>query len=245
VPGFLAGASAAVFAVMLVLGLRTVLRPAAHWGLADVPATRRYGYLAVAALLMAGLTAITLASEPWPAAAALPVQHITWRTRGVLIAGYLAAIPWLTLVWLAHAECARLNAAIVDRPTASIQDTIRQLRQLWRLITYGIGAAAISVVFATITAGALRAAFVGYVPDRSDEFPGSVVLLFGGLFTVLQAAIGLPLVASWRARARDPVESAYPIPEDGRPPSPGSPTGPASRRCCTSTFPSYATRWRR
>lgn len=218
---FLAGASVAVFAVMLVLGLRAIIRPSPDWGLASAPAARRYGYLASAALFMAALIVVTLAGEPWPAAADLPVQHPTWRTRGVLITGYLAAIPWLTLVWLAHAECARLKAAIVDRhpdeTTKSIQETVKHLSQLWRLMTYGVTAAAISIVIAIVTAGALRAAFIAHAPDRAGEFPGSVVLLFGGLFAVLQAAIGLPLVASWRARARDLVEQAHPLPEDGRP----------------------------
>jgi len=219
---FLAGGSVAVFAVILVLGVRAIVRPHRDWGLVHAPTGRRYGYLGVAALFMAALIAFTLTTEPWPAAADLPVQHPTWRTRGVLLSGYLAAIPWLTLVWLAHAECARLKAATVDPTpdaarTESIEETIKELRHLWRLITYCITVAAISIVIAIVTAGALRAAFIAYAPNRADEFPGSVVLLFGGLFAVLQAAIGLPLVATWRARARDLIERAYPLPADGRP----------------------------
>src|SRR5262249_22950269 len=58
-------------------------------------------------------------------------------------------------------------------------------------------------------------AFIAYAPKRAAEFPGSVVLLFGGLFAVVQAVIALPLVASWRARARDLVERARPLPADG------------------------------
>jgi len=84
-------------------------------------------------------------------------------------------------------------------------------------MTSCVTAAAVTVVVAIATGGALRAAFVAYAPDRAAEFPGSYVLLFGALFAVLQAAIGLPLVVSWRARARDLVERAYPVRLGGQP----------------------------
>ncbi len=227
----LAGFSTATFAVMLVLGLGAVIRPPTSWGLTETPKRRRYGYLVVASVFVLGLAAfILIGSKPAPAVASLPVQHIIWRTRGVVLAGYVAVIPWLALVWLAHAACAQLEATTRGLPqgglpTADVsvrsgqerevvdafQRTVDQLRRLWRLMTYCVTAAAITVVVAIVTAGALRAAFLAYAPDRAAEFPGSEVLLFGALFAALQAAIGLPLVISWRARARDLVERAYPF----------------------------------
>lgn len=188
---FLAGASAATFAVMLVLGVRAIVRPYPGWGLATTQARRRYGYLIVALLFMAGLTAVMLGAEPWPAVADLPLQRPTWRTRGIIVAGYAAVVPWLALVWLAHAECSRLKASTEDLPpdglpttdatqlsaqqqraVEAFQDAITKLRRLWRLMTYCVTAAAVSIVIAIVTAGALRVAFIAYAPKRADEFPG-------------------------------------------------------------------------
>lgn len=222
----LAGFAVATFAVVLVLGLGAVIRPAPGWGLAGTPPRRRYGYLGAAVLLVLALTAVLLfGSEPSPAVASLPVEHMVLRTRSVVVAGFVSVIPWLTLVWLAHRECAELKEsthglAPVDAaaPAGEQQQavdagrpTVDQLRRLWRLMTACVTAAAIAVVIAILTAGALRTAFTAYAPGRAGEFPGSTVLLFGALFAVLQAAIGLPLIISWRARARDLVEHLYPF----------------------------------
>jgi hypothetical protein len=216
---------------MLVLGLSAIIRPPTNWGLAETPRRRRYGYLVVASVFVLALAAFMLiGSKPLPAVASLPVQYIIWRARGVTVSGYLAVIPWLALVWLAHAECSQLKTTAQGLPHSGLptadasvrsgqeqdvvnafQQTIDQLRRLWRLMTYCVTAAAITIVVAIVDAGALRAAFIAYAPDRAAEFPGSNVLLFGALFAVLQAAIGLPLVISWRARARDLVERAYPL----------------------------------
>jgi hypothetical protein len=139
----------------------------------------------------------------------------------------------LALVWLAHAICDELRTSVASMPAEevvtaggapgtaaggeAIRSTVDQLQRLWRLMTQCVTAAAISVVVAIVTAGALRAAFLSYAPGRADDFPASNVLLYGALFAVLQTAIGLPLVVSWRARARELVERAYPLPIDGQP----------------------------
>ncbi len=104
------------------------------------------------------------------------------------------------------------DGVTAERPTAEIlQSIVDRLQQLSRLITACVAAAAAVVVAAIMTAGALRVAFLAFAPAHTDSYPASVVLLYGGLYAMLLIAIGLPLAASWRARARDTVEHAYPL----------------------------------
>jgi hypothetical protein len=224
-----AGLSLAVFAVSFAIGLRAILWPPEALGLDSMPVARRYRYLAVAFLLVAAIAVAMFAGTGAPpAVASMPVSHILLRTRGVVLVGFAATIPWLALVWLAHAICSELpvraaTGTVVSDETGTVvaeDDTgavISRLQRLWRLMTQCITAAAISVVVAIVTAGALRAAFLAYAPSRGDDFPASNVLLYGAFFAVLQAAIGLPLVISWRGRARELVERTYPLPAGGRP----------------------------
>jgi hypothetical protein len=229
-----AGLSVAVFVTMLVLGLAAIVRPPHDWGLDSAPDRRRIGYLVVALLLVAALAGILVfGGAPSRPVASLPVEHIIWRTRGVLVTGFLAMVPWLALVWLAHAECFQVKSTLQqlspwpvsptdhaddgvdgrpgDAGVEPIRQTIEQLQRLWRLMTRCVGAAATTIVVAIVTSGALRTAFLAYAPRRSAEFPASTVLLFGLLFALLQAAIGLPLITSWRARARSLVDVVYPV----------------------------------
>ena len=216
----LAGFALALFVFMFGLGLRIVLRPGLAWGLSETPSRRRYGYLTVAALFAVALCVVIFAAKPYPAVTQLPVQHMVLRSRGVVAAGYVTMIPWIALVWLAHGECAALKrraealpagGMAPGQPAAEVfQAAIDQLRQLWRLLTACVAAAAAVVVVAIVTAGALRAAFLAFAPSREKEYPASVVLLFGAFYAVLLVAVGLPLVISWRARARDLVERVYP-----------------------------------
>lgn len=228
-----AGLSLAAFAVSFAIGMNAILRPSVALGLRSSPPARRYGYLAVAVLLVAAIAvAMFLGTGAPPEVASLPVTHILLRTRGVVLIGFAATVPWLALVWLAHASCFELRSMAATMPAEGLIDvpadaenpavdtarqTVEALQRLWRLMTQCVTAAAISVVVAIVTAGALRAAFLAYAPGRGDDFPASSVLLYGAFFAVLQAAIGLPLVVSWRARARDLVDRAYPLPLGGRP----------------------------
>jgi hypothetical protein len=80
--------------------------------------SRRGQYLFCAAFGATTLAAFRLLN---PAAAPdLPVRNLQMRTGGVLLAGLLASIPWLTIVWLAHAECHDLERELPRRTSGHL-----------------------------------------------------------------------------------------------------------------------------
>jgi hypothetical protein len=227
----IAGATLVVFAVLTFQAIRILQYPD-RWGMFPAP-SRRGRYLFCAAV---GATALATSRLLNPAAAPdLPVQHLQLRTGGVLVAGLLASIPWLTIVWLAHAECQDLErelprrtnshlandyaAAMQDAPGDSVhfRSAVERLLQLWQLLLFCVGAFTIGVVAAVATSGALRGAFVAAHPDRADEFPPSNVLLYGGMFALGLAIIAVPMAMQWRSRAQELVDHACPLPPDGKP----------------------------
>jgi hypothetical protein len=99
----------------------------------------------------------------------------------------------------------------------SRRDLIEQLLRLWRLIELCVGAFALGVVAAIVTASLLRAAFLEAHPDRDDEFPTVNVIYYGVLFAAIASLVNLPLIAVWRRSARTMVDRTFPLPPDGQP----------------------------
>jgi hypothetical protein len=218
-----------IFVVLSIQAIRVLQHPD-RWGI-DKPAPRRERYLAFAA---AGATLIVGYRLFFPGVGPdLPVQNLNLRTATVLVVGMLASIPWLTVVWLAHAECHDLGkevtrgapppnefiAAMHDASgeTELFRRAVQRLLLLWQLLLVCVGAFTVGVVASVATSGALRGAFVAAHPDRAREFPPANVLLYGGFFALALSIITVPLAASWRARAWGLVEHACPLPPDGKP----------------------------
>ncbi|MEV5964118.1 hypothetical protein AB0L70_20280 [Kribbella sp. NPDC051952] len=227
----LAGAALVVFALLTVQAIRILQHPA-KWGFYPPPGRApRYMVCAIIGTLVGGLFWLWT-PELGPE---LPIRDLQARTGVVLVGALLATVPWLTIVWLGHAECRDLKNDVGKRPQtgpahdyadAMREDTVdpeqfrlavRQLERLWRLLLTCAGAFTIGIIAAIASAGALRGAFVAAYPDRRDEFPPSNVLLYGGLFTLGLSVIAVPMAVAWRARAQRLVEHACPLPPDGRP----------------------------
>lgn len=207
-----AGAALVVFALLTAQAIRILQHPD-RWGFYPPPARRRR-YLLCAAVSAAAVTAYRII---FPGVVPdLPVQSLQTRTGAVLLCGMLAAIPWLTIVWLAHAECRELWQRD-DDPLDEPQAHIRRLERLWQLLIVCVGAFMLGVVAAVAASGAIRGAFVSAHPDRADEFPPSNVLLYGGMFALGLAVIGIPMAVAWRNRAQQLVEHMCPLPASGRP----------------------------
>ncbi|MEI8410088.1 MULTISPECIES: hypothetical protein [unclassified Kribbella] len=228
---FIAGAALAVFVVLTVQAVRILQRPK-EWGMFPT-AGRRNRYLLLATV---GAVSGAMLGLLHPAGSPdLPVQGLKWRTGCVLVAGMLASIPWLTIVWLAHAECHDLEkeiprgttghvendyiAAMQDKPGESehLRSAIERLEQLWQLLLFCVGAFAFGVVAAVASAGALRGAFVAAYPQRDHEFPPANVLMYGLLFALGLSIIAVPMAVAWRNRAHQLVKHACPLPPDGKP----------------------------
>ena len=246
-----ASAAIVLFLVLLVVAVR-ILRHPQQWGLLGAPRRLR-NYLLLAIVAIGAFATFMVSNRASPD---LPVRALGLRTLAVLLAGLLASVPWLALVWLAHAECEDLSVAVSRLPGKDIPEStgaagdapptalaasatpvanvagsadgvseedagygavVGRLLDVWQLMTTCVGAFALGVVAAILSSGALRAAFVAEHPRRAGEFPPSNVLLYGAFFAVILTVITLPLAFSWRTRARQLVQRAYPLPPDGRP----------------------------
>ena len=201
----LSGLALNVFAALLV-GSVLLLRAREWWGLGS----RSFlPYLGCSVALVLGLVVVRLV---WGGANPdLPVTGLPQRTGAILGTGMIACIPWLAIVWLAHATVLALDVQHGDR--AEVTD---QLVGLWRLVVTVVSAFTAVVVVAILCSGALRVAFLYAHPERSAEFPPQNVLLYGALFTILLALITVPLVVSWRSRALRLVEVVAPAPSAER-----------------------------
>jgi hypothetical protein len=218
-----------IFAALFLLALR-VLRTGPEWGLAG-SRSRTRNYLIVAAVTVAVIAAVILLRGGNPD---IPVRGLAFRTRAVLLGGLVASIPWLALVWLAHAECRdlqdMLGSPAGDSAAPAVGESagpasalcqpaqlIPRLLLLWKLLVSCVTAFAVAVAAAIVNSGALRVAFITAHPARGAQFPPSYVLLYGAFFAVLLSVITIPLVASWRSCAFMVVEQAHPLPADGQP----------------------------
>jgi hypothetical protein len=206
-----------IFAALLLLALR-ILRTGPEWGLGG-PGTRTRNYLIIAAVTVAVIATVIVLVGGTPD---IPVRGLAFRTRAVLLGGLGASIPWLALVWLAHAECRDLQDLLAGPACGSsagslTAQVIPRLLLLWKLLVSCVSAFALAVAAAIVNSGALRVAFITAHPDRGGQFPPSNVLLYGAFFAALLSVITIPLVASWRSCAFMVVEQAHPLPASGEP----------------------------
>ena len=205
------GLSVAIFLVIFGLGLRILRRPG-DWGI-DEAAERTRTYALVISAVLAG--AFVWKALNWNYDADLDaINDVQSRTNSLLLVALVAAAPMVTAVWLAHEQCLRLGDKLPERP---LGDNVRELLELWRLMVTCIAAFASGVVVALITSGALRATQLAAHPDDQDRFPASNVLFYGAFFAVMLTLLALPMVVTWRARARELVKVAHPLPADGLP----------------------------
>ena len=159
--------------------------------------------LTVIALVLASIRALT-DQACWPIDNMdLRLQIVTW-TIG------LSAVPWLVLVWL---TALRLR----HPPPKDLHDSLPSVTGLlraWAMLSECVFAFASFVVIAILTTGALRA--VRLTEESNVDFPESDVLLYGLYFSVLMAAVTVPLVVDYRKRAYELVNERYPAPVDAR-----------------------------
>ena len=201
----LSGLALNVFAAVLA-GSVLLLRNRERWGLGS---GHFLPYLGCSAALVLVLVLVRLI---WGGANPdLPVTALALRTGAILGSGMVACIPWLAIVWLAHATV--LGVDVENRDAVAVTD---QLVRLWRLVVSVVSAFTAVVVVAILCSGALRTAFLFAHPDREDDFPPQGVLLYGAVFAILLALITVPLVASWRSRALRLVEVVAPAPSPER-----------------------------
>jgi hypothetical protein len=152
---------------------------------------------------------------------AVPIVHWAWRTRALLALAGLAAASWMLAVWRIHRGLHELGPkleAVRTAPGATSAATKKMMEQLaatWEDIQHVILALSLVVTPAVLTTGALRLALV---PDyvSSKDFPKLSVMLYGLFFAVFVAAAVLPMLASYRSRARELLDLLVPVSTGGK-----------------------------
>jgi hypothetical protein len=183
------------------------------------PAIPVGGLFAVYAVYGAGLFAVLAFVNAGPA---LPLNHFTVRTRLILALGLLSAAPTVVTLWLVAERLRHLRpllaTAAAPSPLPDPGARVEELRTLWRCSVRSLAAASVTVSFAVLMAGSLRNALLAYDrPRYAEQFPVVALLIYGSFFTVAFAAVYMPTLLSWRARARQLVDVIYRTPDDGKP----------------------------
>ena len=214
-------AAVVVFVLLLIVASRVLLTRASQCLRAPWPWV--VGYLALAAVLVGLIIAgIVVGGGRNPD---LPVPYLPYRTRVVLFSGLVVAVPWLAIAWLCRDECRPPDRRLWG-PTMELE--YLDLQRLWRTIYLCIGAFAVGVVAALVTAGALRFAFLSIAKecgsDRlpvgrrsaglrcTEDFPATDVLLYGAAFALILLMVAMPLIVAWRAQALAWVRRQEPLP---------------------------------
>lgn len=213
------GMTAAIWAVAFVAGHFHVsgIATQAQTGERRKHPYRNYGLQAIGLavlvlglmLLLGGGDGFEVALGPWE------IMRVVIPTLGIL-----AAVPWIITVWWTHDDLSQVRAD-VDSATGTAagdllknKDQLKRLLGAWSSIERSTGAMAAIVSIGVLTTGALRLAIEA---DTSDDPAGKVpsegdVLAYGLFFAVLVAAVVVPLILSYRRRARAFVEMVY-LPE--------------------------------
>lgn len=224
----ISGVALIVFVVLTLQAVRILQRPG-EWGLHPKHQDRRR-FLIYAVL---GATAAGCYRLVFPGVGPdLPVKNLDLRTGVVLVTALVAAVPWMTVVWPADAECRNLANHVDERPeagnayaramrdpandAASFNRAVVQLNRLWQLLWFCALSSMFGVIAAVASAGALRGAFISAHPKQAHEFPPANVLLYGALFTLGLSVIAVPFFVASRNRAGQLADHFCPLPTDGK-----------------------------
>ena len=174
-----------------------------------------------AALFVAGVAAFALFiahdNREWP------VPGMGWRLGVVASIGIACAFPWVALTWLAHQvtrpywakAAAEKQAPQIPTPPERANEKVKSLLTVWEHITLIALAFAVFVGIAIIPSGVLRNLWLSQTGGGSNakaleaSFPAADVLAYGAFFGLLVGVLVIPLVASWRAAAKQVVDEIY------------------------------------
>jgi uncharacterized protein YpmS len=98
---------------------------------------------------------------------------------------------------------------------AEVQKIMSQLISTWEDVQNVTVPLSLVVTPAVLTTGALRLAVVPK-PVSNVNFPALSVMLYGLFFAMFVAAAVIPMVLSWRSRARELVDLMEPLPKDNK-----------------------------
>lgn len=146
-----------------------------------------------------------------------------WGSRpkvlGLVAVTLLLASPLAVGLWCARAWLEDLGAELRRPDTAvPVGRRVSELLVVRRTIDASLKAGALGLTAVVVATGALRNALIESGRETEASWPPSLLLVYGGVFTVVFAAVLVPAHLRWDAVADALVEHAVPLPDDGTPP---------------------------
>ncbi len=187
---------------LMALRAAPELRPAARRAGTRLTGRDQLGYALGTVLLVLGIFLFLYNTGQTERTWQIP--HMQGRLAGVVLAVGVTGVPWVYLLLTTSAGLGRWEP----------RHRLSGLLETWDVLMGCLTVFAVLVVISLVPTGALRALWLAQHEDTdrlAGQFPASDVLLYGVFFTVVLAAIALPVVAAWRAEARRLVSDAYPV----------------------------------
>jgi hypothetical protein len=202
-----ASISLVIWIFVFALGRSTIRNQPPSW-------QRRRGWWIMSSFAAAGFAI----------AASLILLLITWNMNQLqttaslrtivlllMILGWLAASPWILLIWLTHEEVHAVDAAIaaMDQPPATdefdpktidgatIRAVTASMDAVWHAIERASLALGLLLSTLVLNTGVMRTVRVS-AGVTDDDFPPWYVLAYGVFFAAVLAAILVPIVVAWR-----------------------------------------------
>lgn len=135
-------------------------------------------------------------------------------TLTLVVASPLVVGLWCTRAWLEGAA-AELRAPGGALP---VRRHVEELLVVRGVIDASLRSGALGLTVVVVATGALRNALLEHGTDTEATWPASWLLVYGGIFTVVFAAVLVPAHLRWDAVADLLVERAVPLPDGGVPP---------------------------
>lgn len=221
-----ASISLVIWMFVFALGRSTIHRQPESW-------KRRRGWWIRSSIAAAGFAV----------AASLILLLISWNMNQLqstmslrtivlllMVLGWLAASPWILLIWITHEEIHKIRASIeaVDEPApsdeydprsvdgAAIRSVTAAMDGVWDAIQGASLALGLLLSTLVLNTGVMRTVRVSAgVPE--DDFPPWYVLAYGVFFAAVLAAILVPIVVAWRHAGLELVRRALGEPASGVP----------------------------
>lgn len=154
-----------------------------------------------------------------------------WLTVLIRSLAWIAAGPWIMLIWIGHEQVAAAHAMImdVDAPVPAdefdpaqidgpaVTRAIDALDRIWDVIESSSLALAAVLSTAVINTGTLRTVRIANGRLEEDDFPSWWVLGLGVFFALVLVAVLAPIVARWRKEGLLLVDQALGDPRSGVP----------------------------
>lgn len=137
----------------------------------------------------------------------------TLLARVLTVLGWVAASPWLFLVWITQERIRRLRAEI---PRAGVLASLHELDAVWQAIERSSISLGLILSTLVINTALMRNVSIASRAPASS-FSSWEVIGYGVFFMVILAVILLPVLAGWRDGGFDIVAHAVPDAIDGIP----------------------------